>query len=46
MKKKVMEWILQRIMKNAEHGAGLPSDRGMFEAPVPEKLKKQEANRN
>ena len=43
MKKKIVEWILQRIAKNAEHGAGLPSERGLFEAPVPNKLKEKKA---
>ena len=38
MRKKVIQWILQRIVKNAERSAGLPSDHGLFEAPVPEKL--------
>ena len=46
MKKTVLKWILRRIRKNAEHGAGMPSDRGTYEAPVPEKLRKQAANRN
>ena len=46
MKKKTMEAILRRIRKNAERGAGRPSDRGMYEAAVPEKLIKREAKSN
>ena len=38
MKKAVLKWILRRIMNNAEHGAGMPSDHGTYEAPVPKKL--------
>ncbi len=38
MKQTVLKWILRRVMKNAEHGAGMPSDRGTFEASVPKKL--------
>ncbi len=45
MKKTVLKWILRRVMKNAEHGAGMPSDRGTFEASVPEKLQKQVTKR-
>ncbi len=41
MKNTVMKWILRKIMKNAERGAGGPSDRGTYEAPVPEKLQRK-----
>lgn len=46
MKKAVLKWILRRIMNNAEHGAGMPSDHGTYEAAVPEKLIKREAKSN
>ena len=38
MKQKILEIILRRIRKNAEHGAGLASEKGMFESPVPKRL--------
>ena len=46
MKKRAVKWILQRIAKNAEHGAGMASERGLFEAPVPKKLIRQEKKKN
>jgi len=41
MKKRAVKWILQRIAKNAERGAGIASERGLFEAPVPKRLIRQ-----
>ena len=38
--RKIREMILTRIRKNAERGAGMVSERGVFEGKVPEKLKK------
>ena len=46
MKKHVMELILKKIKKNAERGAGMASEYGTYETPVPKKLKRQHANRN
>ena len=46
MKKHVMELILKKIKKNAERGAGMASEHGTYETPVPKKLKRQHANRN
>ena len=37
--RKIREMILTRIRKNAERGAGMASERGVFEGKVPEKLK-------
>lgn len=42
MKENVIKLILKKIRKNAERGAGMASELGMFEAPVPKELRKQE----